>query len=184
MKKGRAIFLGFICFIVGSLFSYITTQYEYLDIKTEVSVFDVSTSILGLIIGLYIAIRLERDKNRSQNFYSFIESKFDSVWQDFIKLSSILDYSNNVELTEISKLFKGIYQKINPLKTIYISSDYNEDEIIELADKISAFDDYLTSLNSQNNIINTGAHKDEILLKSTEINKCFANLYKSLNHIS
>ena len=184
MKKGSAILLAITCFIVGAILSYIASQYQYLEIKTEVSVFDIAISVLGLVIGFYIAVTLERQKNRGQNFYSYVEGKFDLLWNDFIKLSGTLDYSSNIELIEISKSFKEIYKKMTPLKTIYIASDYKEDSIISIEEKISAFDEYITGLESQNNVLNIDSCRDEIVKKCEEINECFANSYKSLNNIS
>lgn len=184
MKKGSAFILAVTCFIIGSLLSYIGSQYKYLNIKTEVSVFDVAISIMGLVIGLYIAVNLERQRNRGQNFYSYVEGKFDLLWQEFIILSETLDYSSNIEISEISKSFKELYKKTTPLKTIFVASDYNEDCIIEIEQKISNFDDYITGLKSENNILNIDSHRTEIINKCNVINECFASSYKTLNHIS
>jgi len=184
MKKGSVILLSITCFVVGSVLSYIASQYKFLEINKEVSVFDIAISVLGLVIGFYIAVTMERQKSRGQNFYSYVEGKFDMLWQDFIKLSETLDYSSNIELIEISKSFKEIYKKITPLKTIFIASDYNEDCIITIENKISAFDEYITGLKSQNNVLNIDSCRDEVVKKSNEINECFAHSYKSLNHIS
>jgi len=184
MKKGRAILISIVCFNGGVLLSYIASQYVYFKMKTEISVFDMSISVLGLAIGLYIAVTLERQKNRGQNFYSYVESKFDLLWQDFIKLSDVLDYSPNMELTEISKSLKGIYKKLTPLKTIFVASDYDEKCIIAIEEKISDFDEYITGLESNNNVINIDTFRDKITSKCNEINECFASSYKSLNHIS
>lgn len=184
MKKGSAILLGLGCFIVGAVLSYIASQYKYFEMDTEVNVFDIVFSVLGLVIGFYIAVTLERQRSRGQNFYSYVEGKFDLLWQDFIKFSETLDYSSNIELSEVSKSFKGLYKRTTPLKTIFIHSDYNEDCIIEIEGKISSFDEYITSLNSNNNILNIDPHRDEIMNKCNEINECFASSYKTLNNIS
>lgn len=185
MKKGNPYLIGLIFFIFGATISYVACQYSFLKIDTEINVIDVATSILGLTIGLYIAITLESKRNRNQNFYSYVEGKFDLLWQDFITLNGLLDYNNSIELKETSKQIKLITQKITTLKKIFEASDVDFKTLIDIENKIDELDDFLSTLSdTNNNILNLDTNRDELTNKLNKANETFASCYKSLNQIS
>ncbi len=183
MKRDRLILVS-ISFLIGVLICYFFCQYKYLVIDTEINIVESVISVLGLSIGLYIAVTFDRQKNKSQNFYTYVEKKFDELWQDFITLNEKLEYNSNIELTEISKSFKSIYQKIAPLKKIFEASEYNVDCIKLIEVKIDELDTYLCNIeNTTQYVVPLDLIKTELNVKLNNINETFAKSYKELNNI-
>jgi ABC-type sulfate transport system permease component len=114
LKRGHSFLIALLFFLFGSIASYVACQYQFLDIKTETNIIELLLSVGTIVIGVYIAVVLERNRNRSQNFYQYVERKYDALWETFIQFSSVLELSANVELNETSKWFSLIDQKLSP----------------------------------------------------------------------
>jgi hypothetical protein len=184
MKNGNYWLIGILAFAAGIIICYFTCQYSFLNIDTSINVVEFIFSLIGLAIGIYIALVFERKKNKNQNFYTYVEKKFDTLWEEFINLNEILDYSNNVELNLISKSFKSIQQKLSPLKKIFEASDYNNKCINNIELKIDSLDTFLTeSKHTNQNIIQLDEIREELTLKLNHINETFAESYKEINNI-
>lgn len=183
-KNARTVFLCLFAFIIGAVTSYIACQYEYFEIITEISLLDVVVSSLGLLIGFYIAVVLEKQKSQSQNFYTYVENKFDSLWQDFISLNGNLDHNSNIDISSLSAAFKSIDQKIGPLKKIFSASGYDVTCISNIETKIDDLEVYLNSQSAMHNIINLDQIRTDLTDRLDKINETFANSYRALNSLS
>jgi hypothetical protein len=185
MTKGPKIWSFVIVFILGCLTTYISCQWEYFKFDYEINVADLVVASLGLAIGIYIAMVLEGKKTRNQNFYSYVETKFESLWQDFISLHEKLEYSSNMELKEISKDFSSMDKKTGPLKKIFEAFDYNTECILSIEEKLEELNNNLTSsLRTENNVVNLRKDKDKLIQDLNQINDLFAKSYKTLNNHS
>lgn len=185
MRKDDWILIVILSFLIGMIVCYISCQFIFLDIDFKVNVVDGLISFAGLCIGLYIAIIFQNNKNRGQNFYSFVETKFDKLWQDFILLNETLDYTSQIELREISKKFKSLDQKTAPLKKIFEAFDYDKDCILEIENKIEDLEKFISEIEqTTNNVINLDSVREKLTEKLNEINETFANSYKKINQIS
>lgn len=184
-KNGKLIFFCIISCLFGAVVSYTACQYEYLEIDTEVKVIDTLIASIGLFLGLYLAIILEKQRNKGQNFYTYVEGKFDSLWQEFISLHSTLDYSSQIDLPTLSKVFKAIDKQIGPLKKILEASEHDVSGITTIETKIDELETYLSNLDGTvNNVLNIEAVRQPLTDKLNNINECFADLYKQLNDMS
>ncbi len=185
IKKGSSILIAIISFLIGVVICYLCCQTYLLEIDYKLNVVDSIFSVAGLGIGLYIALIFENQKSRGQNFYSYVEGKFDLLWQDFIQLNEVLDNASQTQISELSRSFKKIEQKISPLKKIFEASDYKSDCISEIEGKIESLEIFLSTGNHiSNNIVNLIAIRVELTEKLNDINETFAKSYKKLNKIS
>lgn len=184
LKHGPKILVGFICLLAGAAISYIASQHQYFDIKTEFNVIEALISTATIGIGLYIAIILEKSKNRGQNFYNYVEGKYDALWEDFIKFSEVLENSTNLPLSESSKWFKKIDQKLTPLIKVFESFEYDATCLTKIETKIESLEK-LISENShiENQIVDLSFDKDQIVTDLDEINELFAKSFKDLSSI-
>lgn len=186
MSKNILKYTGWsIAFVIGCVTTYISCQWSYLQIDTEINAADMIVSSLGLALGIYIVMILDGKKNRNQNFYSYVEGKFDTLWQEFISLSEKLEFSPSMELSAISKDFKSLDKKTGPLKKIFEASDYDSSCITSIEDKLEVLNNNLTSsVRVKNNIVDLSIDKEKLIEELDGINELFAKSYKKLNHIS
>lgn len=162
----------------------IACQYKYLEIDKEVKVIDLLLATATLGIGLYIATVLERNRNRSQNFYAYVEGKYDSLWELFIQFSSILELSPNIELKETAKWFKSIDQKLTPLIKLVESFEYDSKCLTEIDKKIDELEELISnSPHVKDQILELTADKTVINEKLKEINELFAKSFKELSNV-
>jgi hypothetical protein len=183
-KKGNSLLVAFVFFLIGAAVSYIFSQYQYLDIKKELSVVDTLLSIGTIGIGLYIAFVLDKNKVKSQNLYTYIEKKYDSLWEEFIQFSQVLELSRNIEISQTSKQFKSISKKISPLIKVveYFGNDCSC--LVALESKIDELESYISNnSNIENNIIDLSANREELDQKLIQVNELFAQTFKDLTDV-
>lgn len=182
MKKGDIFYI--ISFFAGVITCYISTQFYFFDIDYKVSVFDFVFSFLGLIIGGYIAFVLEKRRNQNQNFYTFVEKKFDSLWEEYINFSESLKYSNNIEIFEISKSIKMLQQKLTPILRIYESSEHTSESIAKIETSIDALEEILTENDhTENNIVSLDNIRLNLNNLLENIDKNFASAFNDLHKL-
>lgn len=183
-KNDNNFLVGFTFFLTGSVVSYIACQYEYLSIKKELEVVDLLLSLGTIGIGLYIAIVLERNRNKSQNFYSYVEGKYDSLWETFIQFSSVLEASPRVELEETAKWFHTIDQKINPLIKLIEAFEYNTDLLHEIEGRIDELEVFISgNPNIQDNVLELETIRQEVVSKLNDINELFGKYFKEISNV-
>jgi len=183
-KKGNNLLVAFVFFLIGAAVSYLASQYQYLDIKKEFNIVETLLSIGTIGIGLYIAIVLDKNKIKSQNFYTYVEKKYDTLWEEFIQFSQVLELSRNVEISETSKQFKSITKKINPLIKVVEYFEYDSSCLISLEKKIDDLESYISNNeNIENNIIDLSIAREELDAKLSEVNELFAQTFKDLTDV-
>ena len=171
----------FLSLVLGAVISYISCQYQYFKIKTEFNVIELLLSIATIVIGLYIALILQRNRNRSQNFYKYVEGKYDILWENFIQFSAVLELSTNIEIRETSKWFKNINQKLTPLIKVFESFEYDASCLTKIENEIDKLDDFISgNSNIENQILDLSSDKEEIIKRLNEINELFAKSFKEL----
>lgn len=184
LKKGNSFFIGFIWFLIGAIISYFLCQYQYLNINNEVNVVELLLSLSTIAIGLYIAFILEKNRNKSQNFYNYVEGKYDKLWETFIQFSEILEVTQNVELHETSKWFKKIDQKLTPLIKVYDSFEYDSISLTEIEKEIDSLESFISNnKNISENILDLSLDRNLINQKLVSINELFAKSFKDLANV-
>jgi hypothetical protein len=184
LKKGNKILIGFVCFFIGCIISYSFSQYVFFNITYDFNVVELLLSLLTVGIGFYIAFVLEKNRNKSQNFYQYVESKYDLLWRDFIQFSDVLESSDFIELKETSKWFKTLYRKLTPLIKIFESFKYDKDCLTKIEEKLEELDEFISNNdNIENQILNLTPDNTIIIDKLNAINELFASSFKDLSNI-
>lgn len=182
--ESNKFFIGLICFFFGSGVSYFLSQFYYFEINNEIDIFDLIISVITIIIGIYLTIVIDRQKSKSQNFYNYVENKYDSLWNDYINFASVLDYSSQIEITETSKWFKKLEQKLNPLQTVFKSFEYDDTCLVEIEKELDELENYLNTKSFiQKQIIYLDNNKVFINEKVTKINELFALGFKKISDL-
>lgn len=180
-RKGHSFLIVLVSVLVTSVITYIACQHIYFKIDTEIKVIDLLLSAGTITIGLYIALVLEANRSKSQNYYSYVEGKYDALWEVFIQFSSILELSPNIELRETVKWFKAIDQKLTPLIKLVESFEYDSKCLTKIEKKIDELEEFISNNpNIRNQILELSADKQAIVQKLKEINELFAKSFKEL----
>lgn len=183
-KNGSNIFIAILFGLFGSMCTYIACQYQFLKIDTEVKVIETLLSLGTIVLGLYIVLVIDRNRSRSQNFYSYVESKYDKLWEEFIQFSEVIELSPRIELKETSKAFKHINQKLTPLIKIFESSEYDSECLKKIENKIDELEDFVSNHpDIQDKVLDLTKDKANISQKLVEINELFATSFKELSVI-
>lgn len=185
MKKNNSIWLLIIAFISGSLISYILTKFHYLQIDYKVNVTNSLISIITASIALYIAISLKKDQTKSLNLHNYLQPKLDVVWSLFLNLSHKLNLNDQIELIEVNKAVKEIYQNITPLKKMFTSFGLNNPSLSNLEKKIEEIEDILVDKSEiSDNVISYSSQKDKLKIALDEGHTLFVETLKVINKIS
>lgn len=172
-----------VSFFVGSFVCYLTLQVSFFEIKTELDVPNIILSIITLIIGLFIAITLQKRINKGQNQYSYISNKLDTLWSSFNDFSEKLSYDTRIDISSIRTLIKDIIRPTSFLKNIFESFEIPDNCVCELEEKLDAFESKLSDCPAENNIIDISTEKEQIENMALEINKCFSNILKKIQEL-
>ena len=185
MKRKNDNWLNIVFLFIGAFLSYILCQYNFLEIDTKVNVSSSLISITTATIALYLAISLKRNQTKSSNLHSYLQPKLDVLWKLFLNLSHQISLNDNVELNEITKSIKEIYQNITPLKKMFKIFDLNDNSIDNLETEIENLEKFLVDDCELNqNIISYSSKKDELRSKLDNIHSLFGASLKAINCIS
>lgn len=182
MKKENNYWFLSLSFLLGALFCYSFTQYEYFLINTEINAIETFMSVITALVGFYIAISIQKKITRSQNQYSFIQSKLDTLWSEFNNFSQILNFDNNIELIVLTKFTKDSYQSISFLKNIYAAYDLKDNSLTNLEKNIEEFEKYICALPISDNVYSILENKTEINNQILSISKSFRVILKEINN--
>ncbi|MEM0518985.1 MULTISPECIES: hypothetical protein [Aequorivita] len=184
MKKGSNIFINLIFFLGGCLITYFALQYSYFNINTEVNVVETLLSLIIALIGLYIAISIQKKYNKNQSLHSIVQSKMDNIWNGFSIFDNQLNDQNTIQLKIVTKSFKSLYKELNNLKIVFTTFNLNATCINKLEKSMEAFDTLITSdLPISNNVIKLSNHKTVIKDQSNLIHQDIVNSLKEINDI-
>ncbi len=182
MKKENNYWFLTLSFLSGALICYSLTQYEYFLINTEINVIEAFMSVITALVGFYIAISIQKKINKSQNQYSFIQTKLDALWSEFNNFSQILNFDNKIEIVVLTKFTKGSYQSISFLKNIYAAYDLKDDSLTSLEKNIEDFEKFICNLPISDNVYSILEKKDEIDNQILSISKSFRIILKEMNN--
>jgi hypothetical protein len=176
MNKNKLITFT-IPLLIGSLISYILTQFSLLKINYEINISESIIDIITVIIGLFIAINIQQNHNKNQKQYTIIEKKMDPIWEYFISEINNLDSNNsNLTLRQVTELHKKVSLKIDHLIEIFDSFELPPSSINQLKTEINNLLEFIEQRpEKQNNVIYFT--KEDIVYinkKYNEINKLFA----------
>ncbi|WP_302781675.1 hypothetical protein [Alistipes finegoldii] len=180
MKWKDNIWGYLIAFITGVLLCYLSLQFSILELNFEVAIPDFLLSIATILVGIYIAHTIQKNVNRTQNQYTYIEMKIDSLWSTFNSFSQILIYNDSIEVQRWGSYNKDVVYPIEFIKSIFEAFDIEPTSINNLRISLESLDTLMTSFNSTDNIINFSAQKSEILSQLKTINHDFSKVLKHI----
>ncbi|MBL4663165.1 MAG: hypothetical protein JKY22_06340 [Flavobacteriaceae bacterium] len=172
-----------ISFFTGVLVCYILLQFSYFEIKKELDIPNIIISIITLIIGVWIAVTLQRKINRSQNRHSFLLVKLDILWNAFNSFSTKLAYDNHIDATSIRKMMKEVIHPIDFLKNMFETFDINDACISNLETELESLEEKLSNIPAKQNVIDLNNHRDDIENDINIINKCFSLVLKDIQDL-
>lgn len=152
MKWGNKIWI-LVSFFVGVFICYLTLQFSYFEIKKELDIPNIILSIITLLIGLFIAVILQKKVAKSQNKYTHLVSKLDTLWNSFNGFSQKLSYDTKVDISSIRKLLTDVIHPISFLKSIFKAFDVNDKCLCDLEVKLEKLEEQLSDIPAKNNVI-------------------------------
>ncbi len=172
-----------ISFFVGVLISFIATRFHYFDIKKELDVPSLVLGVLGLGIGLLIADTIQKKINKSQNRYTFLESKLDTCWSKFSNLAKVISVNDKVTLEILSSYNQDIMHQIGFIKNIFEGFEINNSCIVDLELKLDDFEALFDNIRTKDNIKYYSQEKDIIESNIVVINKCFSSVLNAVQDL-
>jgi len=181
--KWKNKWLNIAFFFGGFLACYISLQFTYFDIKTEIDLPSLILNILALLVGLYIAETLQKRVNQNQIQYEYLINKLDCLWKEFNDFSEKLSYDDKIEVLAIQDFNKEVIYPISFLKNIFNSFSTEDECVCNLENKLESFETFLSELPANNNIADYTQHKEIIKQNIIEINRCFSVILKSIQDL-
>ena len=161
MKKENNYWHLTLSFLLGCLICFFCSQFKNFKIDTHINVIGTLLSIITALIGFYIAISIQKKHTKTQNQYSFIQPKLDSLWSEFNVISRI---------------------SISFLKNIYASFDLKIGKLSLLEKNIEKFEEFICSLPISENIYSTTDNETIISSHILSISKSFSDILKEIHN--
>ena len=182
MKWSNKIWV-LVSFFTGVFICYLTLQFSYFETKKELDVPNIILSIITLLIGLFIAVTLQKKLNKSQNQHTYLVSKLDILWNSFNDFSQKLSYDTKVDISSIRKFMTDVIHPTSFLKSIFESFDVNDNCVCNLEEKLENLESKLSNLPAENNIVDFSSESSIIQNNILEINKCFSQVLKEIQDL-
>ena len=186
MKNTRIdIWLMLLGFAFGSVFCYITVQFHLFEVELKLNVPELVMSAASVLAAIYVANTIQKNLNKSQNRYSYLEGKLDDFWKKFSKFSQTITPNDNLQLRDLTTFVHEATLSLTFLKSIYRAYSINDQAILNLEVKIDSFQDFLENhltVPIQANILNLVQDKNAIMTSLGEIEKSFAALLEDIHN--
>lgn len=184
MKRGNSIFISLIYFTIGAIVSYFLTQFSYLKVNTEVNITETLLSVITALIGLYIAVSIQKKTNRSQSLHTFLQGKTDDIWSKYTQFDSQIKHQSTINLSVVNKSTKEFYQDMNNIKVVFQTFNLSCACIEQLEEAFDNLENYLTnSLPINNNTIQLNSNRPEIIILSNKMHQKIAATFVEINNI-
>lgn len=169
-------------FLLGSLVCYVTLQFNYFQIDTEINISELLTNGITAAIGLYIAVNLQRNINRNQNQHNFIVAKLDKLWERFNEFNNILTYDDKIELSTFKTFTKDINSSVDFLKNVFTAFQLESNNIETLDKDIDTLFELLESFTIIENVIQL-ENKTEMNTQVLKINQTFSSILSVIQNV-
>jgi len=180
MKVKNNLFIGTTAFLAGALVCYFFAQWSLLKIDTQVNVVDTIMAVISIIIGIFIAVHLQKRYTQNQNLYNYLVSKLDLLWSDFNFFFSQIEQTDTIELKQVTSFVKQFQMRNSALVKLL--------QPIALSNNLERLTDDLESLLAngliKQNIVYYDGTKDSIINCGVRIQAEFTKIYLSINEKS
>lgn len=182
MKWENKIWI-FVSFFIGVLISYLSLQFSYFSVKKELDIPNIIISVITLLIGLFIAVTLQKKVNKGQNQHSYLTSKLDLQWNYFNDFSEKLLYDDKVDLPSIKIFIKKVIHPTSFLKKIFASFNLDDNCVFDLELKLEQLETKLSNSPATDNVVDLKNNKVEVENEIIEINNSFAIVLKQIQEV-
>jgi hypothetical protein len=182
MKWENSIGLA-ISFFIGCLACYISLQYSYFQIKKELDVPSIIISIVTLLIGLFIALTIQKRVTKGQNNHSFLVNKIDKLWTAFNEFAEGLSYEDRVDITTLKNFIKNVVHPVSSLNKVFNSFEIESKCVSDLEENLDNFETMLSNIPANQNVIDISNNRVDIEAKILEINRCFGLTLRQIQNI-
>lgn len=172
-----------VSFLVGVFVCYVSLQITYFEIKKELDVPNIIVSIITLLIGLFIAITIQKKVTKNQNSHSYLISKIDKQWNSFNEISENLSINDRIDISTVQQYIKNVVHPTTFLNRLFTSFDINCDCITELEQNLEELEDTLSNMPANQNIIDISSDRASIEDKILKINSCFVIVLKQVQNM-
>lgn len=176
--------LYLVIFLTGALISYILCQFKFLDIDAKLNISETILAAITALVGLYIAVSLQKRQNRNQNLYNNLEKKLESLWELFSTFSNRLEIDNQIPLNEVNVATKKINQKLAPVKKMFSSFNLNLTCINIIETAIDSLEEKLMNQSViSENVINYSVIKSSVITSIEDCDSSFADCLRELSNL-
>lgn len=172
-------FLSMLWFFIGALISYMLSQFSYFNVNTEINIVETIIAAISIIIGLYIAITIQKRYNRNQNLYTYLVGRLDSIWSDFNAFSNQVDATDQIELNRVNKVLKDLQKRNSDLNNLLIQLGSINNQFETLSEILrKTFEGSLI----KDNIVYYDANKETISGINKSITDNLADIFNQINN--
>lgn len=172
-----------VSFLVGVLVCYMSLQFSYFDIKKELDVPNIVISTITLLVGLFIAITIQKRVTKNQNSHSYLISKIDKQWNSFNEISENLSVNDKIDISTLQLLIKNVIHPTSYLSRLFTSFDIDCNCITDLDQNLEELEDKLSNMPASQNIIDISSERINIEDKLLKINHCFVKVLKQVQNM-
>lgn len=157
---------------------YVFTEFQYLEIEKSINIWETLLAIASIAVGLFIAMSLQKRFNRNQNLYTYLINRLDSIWTKFDSFNSVIEASDKIEFTKVTKILTELQQKNRQFTKLLVEFGSIENHFEPLADELQ---DLFDSCLKTGGIIYYDPQKTTILSHTEKIANNFIGIYKAIN---
>jgi hypothetical protein len=184
MKKESNFFIIILSFLIGFGTSYFLTQFHYLDIDFQINAVETLLSIITAIIGLYIAISIQKKNNRNQSLHNLLQGKLDSFLSSYSTFEKSITVQSSMRLSLATSSIKTLNQDLCNLKALFNSFSLQCNCVDSIENCLDDLDDLLTAYTPViNNNLQLSQSRSALTRKSNAVTKCIADAYVEINKI-
>jgi hypothetical protein len=180
MKVKNSLFIIVISFFSGALICYLFAQWKWLKIDTEVNVVETLIAIISIVIGIFIAVHIQKRYTQNQNLYNYLVTRLDSLWTDFNSFFAQIEQTDTIELVKVTAFVKQ-FQMRNTALVKLLQPSALTNNLEALTDEFESL--FANGLIRQNVVYYDGA-KDNVVSRGERIQTEFTRIYLAINQKS
>lgn len=181
--KWESSILYLISFLGGVLVCFCSLQFAFFEIKKEIDLPNLILSIITVLIGLFIAVTIQKRIAKSQNQHSYLVNKLDTIWASFNLFSDKLLNDKKVNVSDIRNFMKDVIRPTVFMKSLFNSFEIDKECICTLEKKLEKFEEKISNYSASENVISTIGHERIIEKDVLKINKHFSLVLKEIQKL-
>jgi hypothetical protein len=171
-----ALPVGYI--LLGWLIGYSLSQFSFFKINTEINVVETIIAGISILIGLYIAVSIQRRVNRNQNLYNYLVVRLDEIWKDFSTFRKQIEVADLIELSRVTSFVNEFQNKNADFNRLLTELGTINNDLETLSDSLqNVFESSLI----KNNIVYYDSKKEQIMAINKQINDRLISIFRQLN---